>query len=151
MDQLPLDPRLFFSMPPQPYEGGIEHPQERYTLTFEPRGGYLFASVRAPRIDREIALGYLREAVDECRRLGFDRLLIYREIPETLPPITAFGVGEAFGRMSKGIRTAFVVELHPRIHEELEFKTLVARNRGSLTLAFTTIEAAEGWLLGAGQ
>jgi hypothetical protein len=86
--------------------------------------------------------------VDECRRLGLDRLLIYRDIPEALPPITAFGVGEAFGRFSQGIRTAFVVEMHPGVFEELEFKTLVARNRGGMTRTFINIEDAEKWLLG---
>ena len=118
-----------------------------YELRFEDRPGYLYAHVRAPHVDEDIARAYLGEIADHCRGSHCSRLMIYRDIPEVLNGGALFFVAADLQAMLQNVRVAFVNPYEQNI-EGLEFGNIVASNRGGSFANFATEPEAEAWLLG---
>src|SRR5689334_22440962 len=60
-------------------------PDKPYKLSFDERRHYLYARVSSDKASPEMAIGYLSEIVAECRELGYKRVIVERDIPDTLP------------------------------------------------------------------
>ena len=79
----------------------MNDPTTPYQLTFEEREGYLYERVSAATIDEETAMSYLREVAAKCRQLGYDRLLVERDIPVMLPPGSLYFTTKGFASLWK--------------------------------------------------
>lgn len=122
-------------------------PTSAYELIFDPRSGYLYARISAPAIDEESAATYLREVAAKCRELGYDRLLLERDIPVMLPAGSLYFTTKAFRELMEGIKVAFV-NPHGEIDRKMTFAILMAKNIGAQFALLPNIEAAEKWLGG---
>lgn len=123
----------------------MSDPAKRYELTFEQRVDYLYAHVKAMRIDRELAVNYLQEVAKACAEFSADRVLVYREIPAVPDTPTMFFLANYLLEVMPGIRTAFVNPFSS-IRDTLKFGIEVSANRGGTYAVFNTIEEAEEWL-----
>src|SRR5688572_4579771 len=56
-----------------------------YNLIFDKRSGYLYAKISAGTIDSRTSTAYITEIAYICKDLGYDRLMIERDIPVMLP------------------------------------------------------------------
>jgi len=115
-------------------------------LTFEARAGYLFVHARAETTTPETTLQFMREVAKQCAEAKLDRVLLFRDIPDTLSLSDFFLATETLLEGFRGIRGA-VVNPYPVNAERLEFGSLVALNRGVTYKIFTNETEAEAWLL----
>lgn len=121
-------------------------PTPTYELTLDRRPGYLYARVKADVLTEETALGYLVAVADSCRKLNYDRLVVHRDIPATLPSGAFFAVATDVVDKLRGIRVAFV-NPYPHLDEDLRFGVMVGNNRGAKYAVFSNHEEAERWVL----
>jgi hypothetical protein len=83
--------------------------QRPYILTFDERPQYLYARVTGERMTLEIARNYLKDILDECRELQYQRLMIERDVPEQLPTTKFPQLASDFVRLGiEDLRIAFV-------------------------------------------
>jgi hypothetical protein len=123
---------------------------QAYTLAFEQRPDYLYATVTAGQITREQYLQYLKEVADKCRELNATRLLVERHILTNLTNTVAFStVATMADYAPKGLRAA-VVETDSTFRQRLEFGVRAAKAEKLEIEVFTTIAEAEEWLLADG-
>lgn len=120
---------------------------KKYTLNFEDRGRYLFASVKGDKGTLEIATAYWYEIAQEAIRTNLKRVLVIEDISEmiTIAEVHQLVTGLA-DLPVKDVRLAFV-DLHAEHASLNNFGILVGENRGFSLKAFDTEEAAESWLL----
>lgn len=118
-----------------------------YELTFDERPGYLYAHIKADTMTAEMSFAYLGEIADKCAGLGLTKVLIYREVPFIIDPVSIFYSMQEEIQLLKGLKLA-VVTPFPTTEEALNFAILVSNNRGANFKLHPTIEAAEEWLLG---
>jgi hypothetical protein len=117
-----------------------------YALTFDDRPGYLFAHVQAAAISRESALKYLGEVARRREETGARRVLLVREIPVMLSDSDLFFTTRDFLDMIGSTRIAFV-NPYSEIEEGMDFAMTIGLNRGANYRLFSSVEAAEEWLL----
>jgi hypothetical protein len=115
--------------------------EKPYELTFEERSGYLYARVKADKIDRQSALSYLREVAAKCREIGCEYLMLERDIPVMLTDTDLFFTTNDFLRMTKGIRVAFV-NPHLPLEDEMRFAIVIGTNRGAMFSVHNSFESA---------
>ena len=117
-----------------------------YELTFEERAGYLYAHIKADKMTAEMSIAYLSEIADKCAGLGLTKVIIYREVPFIIDPVSIFHSMQEEVQLLKGLKLALVTPF-PATEEDLNFAILVSNNRGADLKLHQTIEAAEEWLL----
>ena len=117
-----------------------------YVLTWDERLGYLYAHLWSHQMTAEIAFEYLREAAEKCKELGYDKLLIYRDVPVMLPDADLFEATTFFLKLMEGRRVAFV-NPHAEIAEDMDYAVTIGTNRGANYRLFNNFEPAEKWLL----
>ena len=115
-----------------------------YLLTFEERAGYLYAKILAETMTRELALRYLKEIADKCTELGYDRVLIDRDVRAMLSPEDLQFTVLEFLKMIGSTRVAFL-NAHLTMEAEASFNAMVGNNPAFKMHA--TTEEAEKWLL----
>jgi hypothetical protein len=124
-------------------------PNKPYSLTFEKRPQYLYVRVASETISQQMVADYLQEITYRCRRTGHTRLMVDRQIPQTLSETETFFTGTQFANMGiDRVKIAFVDERDEN-REHLEFAMLIANNRGGDMKLFSDADAAEKWLLHA--
>jgi len=121
-------------------------PAPPYKLTLEERPHYLYTHIEADAITEDIARSYLRKIATRCSETECERILIHREIPDTLGDSAQFFIASDFQKMTAGIKTAFV---NPYLSNEatLSFAMTVGNNRGGDFALFNNDADAEKWLL----
>lgn len=120
-------------------------PHEDYELTFERREGYLYALVRANRMDHSTALSYLSNLWAEAARFRIKNILLERDVRVTMSPEEAEKTFTDLGTSGAGVRVAFVnTSLPPEAGLE-HFIELNIRT-GADYRFFDTIGEAEAWL-----
>jgi len=117
-----------------------------YSLRFENRDGYLYAHVQAEMISEKTVLGYISDVSEKVVETGYDRVMIVREIPGTLPDAVVFNISKQTAQRFRGIRVALVNRYEP-FHDSLRFSMNVAANRGGTNELFLDEQSAEDWLL----
>lgn len=120
---------------------------KKYSLTFEDRGRYLFASVKGERGTLEIATSYWFEIAQEAMKTALKRVLVIEDIPEMISIAEVHQLVTNLADLPiKDVRLA-LVDLHAEHASLNNFGILVGENRGLSIKAFDTEEAAETWLL----
>jgi hypothetical protein len=118
-----------------------------YTLIFDERPQYLYALVTCDKITVGIAKSYLREIVDECRELQYQRLMIERDIPKRLPTSTFPALAADFVKLGIGdLKVAFVDK---RINDLglLRFAAAATRALGINVRVYRARPEARRWLI----
>ena len=117
-----------------------------YELTFEERDDYLYALVEGEVDNYEISHLYWQEVIDECKRLGRQKLLVEEAITGNNTTSDTFQVAAELRSMGLvNIRLAFVDRFTE--HDEVnKFGEIVAINRGVEGRVFNRISEAEEWL-----
>lgn len=118
----------------------------QYELRFEERQGYLFAEVKAERMDEKIAHSYLSEIAEKVKQTKTDRVMILRDVPVMLSDGDLFSTTNFFLDKMRGRFVAFV-NPHTKISEDMEFAVRIGTNRGGLYGLFASEDEAEQWLL----
>lgn len=116
-----------------------------YELTFESRPEYLYAHIKALRVDRDTAVSYLTEVADACAKASTKRVLIYREIPSVPDTPTMFYLATYLLKVMPDVRTAFVNPF-PSNTGTLKFAVKMGSNAGGMHELFDNVEDAEQWL-----
>lgn len=120
-----------------------------YKLTFERRGGYLYAYVEGEEDSYEISHDYWKEIADECKANRYKKVLIVEDIVENGSIAEAYQLCSEFPQMGyAGMKVAFV-DRYAEHAEENAFGELVAVNRGINAKIFNSQDEAEAWLLAA--
>jgi hypothetical protein len=120
---------------------------DRFTLRFEQRSGYLFAHVSGPEDSFDITLAYWTAIAAECLRRGERQALVVDELagePATHEELEA-RVRSLHGTGLEDVRVAFV-ELVDAHVAQMEHAEILAREQGFRLRVFTSITAAEIWL-----
>ena len=120
--------------------------KQTYKLKLEPRAGYLYAGVESDKITEKIALAYMNEIIERCRKDGLVKVMIYRDIPAMLTTGPLFYVARQFQEMMKGVKVAFV-NPHENIVHEMHFFIMNATEGAAEYMIFNNTADAEGWLL----
>jgi hypothetical protein len=120
-------------------------PGRQYELVFERRPNYLYARISAARIDDEMAITYLRQVIAKCRKSGYNRLVLERNIPQMLSPGSLYFTTKVFRQLTEGIKVAFI-NPHENIDNGMNFAVLMATNIGAEFSLQPNIESAEEWL-----
>jgi hypothetical protein len=118
---------------------------DRYQLSFERRKGYLYAYIKAQKIDHQIALQYLSEVWAHAAETRVKHVLLERDVDHALPLEEVDGVFSDVGNGSAGMRMAFVNRQGP---QEPSLQRFIELNiaTGADYEYFCTIEEAEQWL-----
>ncbi len=117
-----------------------------YKLTFAQRPHYLYACIESDTIDAATALQYLGEIAKKCSELSTERLMIYRDIPDTLSDGDLFFVTNKFIGLTGRTRVA-LVNPYAANHKDMEFAIMIGNNRGADYEVFTSAADAERWLV----
>lgn len=116
-----------------------------FSLDFEQRGNYLYAHLASESISVEVIEGYTREIARKMDEIGATHVLLYRDIPNSLPVNEVYQtVIESLDRL-RGKKLA-IVNPYADIEKDLEFGVVVGKNRGGNYDIFQTVDDAEAWL-----
>lgn len=124
-------------------------PAHSYSVGYEDRDGYLFASVSGETDTVATSLAYWNEVAREAERRGHSRILVVEDFKTVAPAADVFEVASQLPQIVGRLKVAFV----DRNLEELEmnmFGETVAVNRGVYGRVFRDEEAAIRWLVSAG-
>lgn len=121
-------------------------PAQPYLLTFTIHPEYLYANLKGDTISSKIIRDYISELVAKCEETGKHRILLYRDIPAVLSE------GEVFFTVSESLdalagKKLALVNPHAAIMPEVDFGVTVGQNRGGNYRCFSSVAAAEAWLL----
>jgi len=118
-----------------------------YTLTHEERNGYIYFHVEG-QDSLEVSKAYFTEVFRQAEELGFQYVLIDEALEGGLSTIEMYELTEMISEIHNGsiLKVAFVDQYANNTSEQ-EFGVTVVRNRGMNAERFSTVEAAEGWLL----
>jgi hypothetical protein len=122
-------------------------PTDLYTIEFEHRPKYLYASVSGKDDSLEITRSYWQEMLDECRKHGFDKLLVEENLEGSLSMQEVYEFASEYAQMGfREILVAFV-DRYPEQRQLNRFGELVATNRGGRIRVFDSVTDAKQWLL----
>jgi hypothetical protein len=124
----------------------MQGPEPPYELTLEERPGYLFATIKATKLEYFPAKDLLIEIAAEVRGLRQTRLMIYRDVPSVMPRGQLFFIAVKMAEAFKNVKVA-LVNPYADLNEDLDFAALTGNNRGGNFKLFADIETAEAWLL----
>lgn len=115
-------------------------------IQIEERPGYLYAFVSGPKDSVEISLKCAELICQEAERRGMRRILIEEDFPNRPTIAEIYEVcSNAASVFPLGVMIAHV-DRNAEQHEINVFGEVVARNRGLVNRAFSSIEEAEEWL-----
>lgn len=119
---------------------------EGVEIQFEERDGYLYAFISGKEESVFLALKYWKYIIDECKKRGFEGLLVEEDFPNQLSATDMYTITSGISKMEPlGLKIAFVDRVSE--HNKLNlFGETVAVNRGVNGRVFTEIEDAEAWL-----
>jgi len=120
---------------------------DRFTLRFEQRSGYLYAHVSGPEDNFDITLAYWTAIVSECYRRATRQVLVVDELagePATPEELEA-RVRSLHGTGLEDVRVAFVEPVDAHV-AQMEHAEILAREQGFRIRVFTNITDAEIWL-----
>ncbi|MFT3746167.1 MAG: hypothetical protein QM785_17990 [Pyrinomonadaceae bacterium] len=117
-----------------------------YSLSFSTEDGYLLAEISAEKIDEDIARAYLDELTTKIRESGLRRVLMMRDIPNSLNEASLFYITLDHMDAFRGTRVA-VVNPYANIDTPIDFALTAGRNRGGSCRLFSDPEAAKRWLM----
>lgn len=117
-----------------------------YSLSFSLEPGYLLAEISAEKLDEQIAREYLKELTDKIAETGERRVLMMRDIPNTLGEVSLFNITLDNMEAFRGTRVA-VVNPYAAVERPIDFALTAGRNRGAICRLFSDPEAAKRWLL----
>ena len=123
----------------------MHYSQKPYEIKFE-HGDYLYAKVRANRVDREIALAYLTEVAKEAASAGLDRILLDRDIPELMSDADNYLIILDMLEMVGNKRVAIIIR-QSGVEDRVAFFELVSENRQAPYCIFRDRATAERWLM----
>jgi hypothetical protein len=125
----------------------ILEPADLYTIEFEHRPKYLYALVSGKDDSLEITRSYWQKMLDECRKHGFDKLLVEENLEGSLSMQEVYEFASEYARMGfREILVAFV-DRYPEQRQLNRFGELVATNRGGRIRVFDSVTDAKQWLL----
>ena len=118
---------------------------DRYELSFEPRDGYLYAYIKADKIDHTIALEYLGEVWAHAADVRAKQILLERDVTAALPLKDVDSTFSEIGKLGAGVRMAFV---NRRLPPEPSLQHFIELNiaTGADYKYFDTVREAENWL-----
>jgi hypothetical protein len=117
-----------------------------YNLDIERRKGYLLFRVTGQN-SPETVQSYMRDIVAACKTRECFRILIDEQLDgERLDTLEIFSLASDGAMRALGFFQA-IAYVDPRMGEMAEFAETVAVNRGMPFKSFSTIDAAETWLL----
>lgn len=118
-----------------------------YTIEFEHHPKYLYAFISGKDDSLEITRSYWQEMLDECRKHGFDKLLVEENLKGSLSIHEVYEFASEYARMGfREILVAFF-DRHPEQQQLNRFGELVATNRGGRIRVFDSLTDAKQWLL----
>lgn len=122
--------------------------RKEYSISFEDRETYLYASVAGAKETLSIAHAYWSEIAERAISSDIKKVLVFEDFPEVISIAEVHQLVSEFSELPiTNIRLAFV-DPHPQHKSLNEFAVLVGSNRGLTIEAFDTVEEAEKWLLG---
>lgn len=117
-----------------------------YSISFSTDQGYLLAEISAEKIDEQIAKEYLKELTDKIAETGERRVLLLRDIPNSLGEVSLFNITLDNMEPFRGTRVA-VVNPYTEIETPIDFAMTAGRNRGATCRLFKDADAAKKWLM----
>lgn len=117
-----------------------------YSISFSTEQGYLLAEISADKIDEQIARAYLSELTAKIAETGERRVLMMRDIPNSLGEVSLFNITLDNLEPFRGTRVA-VVNPYTTIETPIDFALTAGRNRGANCRLFSDAEAAKRWLM----
>lgn len=122
-------------------------PTDLYTIEFDHRPKYLYAFVSGEDDNLEITRNYWLEMLEECRKHGFDKLLVEENLQGSLSMQEVYEFASEYAGLGfREILVAFV-DRHPEQQQLNRFGELVATNRGGRIRVFDSVGEAKQWLL----
>lgn len=119
--------------------------ENSYTLTFEDRNGYLFASLTG-QDSFAASLSYWNEIADKVGGLGYRKLLVHENLLGEVSESEIFDViADLKDSGLFGVQIAFYDENHADAQIN-NLGQLVANNRGAEFRIFQSMEAAQHWI-----
>jgi hypothetical protein len=118
-----------------------------YDLYLEPRLGYLYARVRAATLDSQSALDYFTDLLRRASSLRWKKVLLHREIANTLSDEDLEFVMDTLAAMGHDIRVAILNEDLSQ-KPSMQLAETLARFAGLQQRHFTRKDHAERWLVG---
>ena len=118
-----------------------------YKVTFENRGGYLYAYAQGEEDNYEISAAFWTDIATYCKENCFSKVLVEEDFE------TDTSVLEKHELMSRGHEAGFTgikiafIDRHPEQMKGNLFAETVACNRGLFVKVFSNVEEAENWLL----
>lgn len=116
-----------------------------FTMTIEPREGYLRALVRGED-SLQVSLAMWGMARDECAKAGARRLMLVEDLAGNVPVEEAGQVVEEIGRLGFADTRIAFVDLRGDPHND-EHAEILALENGLEVRVFTDEPAARLWLL----
>ncbi|MEP6787327.1 MAG: hypothetical protein ABJB40_02770 [Acidobacteriota bacterium] len=121
-----------------------------FTIVFEDYPKYLYALVHGERYGYDVLAHFLKEIADECKKRGFDQVLIEENISATASEEDVFRIASTLPELGfADIRMAYI----DRFAEQKdinEFGQEVAEKQGVDVKIFSNMEDADRWLSGSG-
>ncbi|HQZ97791.1 MAG TPA: hypothetical protein PLP21_15825 [Pyrinomonadaceae bacterium] len=104
------------------------------------------AEISAEKIDEQIAREYLSELTAKIAETGERRVLLMRDIPNSLGEVSLFNITLDNLEPFRGTRLA-VVNPYSTVERPIDFALTAGRNRGAICRLFSEPEAAKKWLM----
>lgn len=120
--------------------------EKAYSLTFTVHPEFLYAHLKAEKIDEGIINGYVSELVARSDESGTDKILLYRDVPAVLPEGYVFHTVNDSLAALRGKKLA-LVNPYRELDEAIKFGMTVGQNRGANYKMFADVESATEWLL----
>jgi hypothetical protein len=118
-----------------------------YTLQFEYREGYLYASVSGEKDSLETSLLFWQEIFDEGEAKNYKKILITENFKNEISTMDMFILGEKLLEMASRNTSVAFVDKQLQQMEMNKFTETVIYNRGGRGKAFSDMKEAEKWLL----
>lgn len=118
-----------------------------YKITFEHRGGYLYACVQGKEDSYEISAAFWTDIAKYCKENSFSKVLVEEDFETDTSILEKYELvshGHELG--FTGIKIAFI-DRNPEQMKGNLFAETVACNRGLFGKVFSNVEEAEKWLL----
>ncbi|HJZ39200.1 MAG TPA: hypothetical protein VJ203_02425 [Bacteroidales bacterium] len=118
-----------------------------YTLQFEYREGYLYASVSGEKDSLETSLLFWQEIFNEGEAKNYKKILITENFKNEISTMDMFILGEKLLEMASRNTSVAFVDKQLQQMEMNKFTETVIYNRGGRGKAFSDMKEAEKWLL----
>lgn len=118
---------------------------DQFSLEFEQREGYLYAHLTSKSISIAVIEDYTGEIADKMDEIGVSRVMIYRDIPNSLPINEVYQTVVSSLERLRGKKVA-VINPYMEIESDLDFGITVGKNRGGNYNVFDDVAEAEVWL-----